>query len=156
MLIPIQSYNSELVWQKIKYAEDNNHIMATGTKKDDSMYEKYGLVPGHAFTLISAKEAVINGKTERILKLRNPWGYKEWIGKWSDTSKAWTPEACNALEAKKENPTKFAAVLNHVLKVDFLLNDFRFLKPFTNASCTASSAAKGSFIIETATVNAIS
>lgn len=29
-----------------------------------------------------------------------------------------SPEACIALEAKRENPTKFAAVLNHVLKVE--------------------------------------
>lgn len=29
-----------------------------------------------------------------------------------------SPEACMALEAKKENATKFAAVLNHVLKVE--------------------------------------
>lgn len=28
----------------------------------------------------------------RILKLRNPWGSKEWLGAWSDRSDLWTPD----------------------------------------------------------------
>ena len=95
MFYPIQQYHPEYVWDKIKTAEDSNDLMATGTIKDEKVSE-YGLVSGHDFTLISAKEAVINGKRERILKLRNPWGYKEWNGKWSDTSDAWTDEALKA------------------------------------------------------------
>lgn len=29
---------------------------------------------------------------ETIIKLRNPWGHKEWKGSWNDTSSKWTAE----------------------------------------------------------------
>lgn len=34
-------------------------------------------------------------KEEKLLKIRNPWGMKEWQGKWSDKSQRgeWTPQA---------------------------------------------------------------
>ena len=38
---------------------------------------------------------VVNGK--RFLKIRNPWGDTEWIGRWSDGSKEWTKEWLDAL-----------------------------------------------------------
>jgi len=33
-----------------------------------------GLIPGHIYTLMSAIHIRINGKKEKIVKLRNPWG----------------------------------------------------------------------------------
>jgi len=35
--------------------------------------------------------ALPGGKTERLLKIRNPWGNFEWKGDWSDASPLWTP-----------------------------------------------------------------
>jgi calpain-15 len=32
-----------------------------------------------------------------LLKLRNPWGEKEWNGDWSDTSPKWTAELKKSL-----------------------------------------------------------
>jgi len=50
--------------------------------------EKIGLVPGHAYTLISAHHE----DEHKILKLRNPWGKFEWKGDYSDNSDQWTEE----------------------------------------------------------------
>ena len=50
-----------------------------------------GIVSGHAYAILDVREVQRNGK-ERILKLRNPWGSKEWEGDWSDKSSKWTPE----------------------------------------------------------------
>eukprot|EP00614_Pseudopedinella_elastica_P017189 CAMPEP_0172646344 /NCGR_PEP_ID=MMETSP1068-20121228/240191_1 /TAXON_ID=35684 /ORGANISM="Pseudopedinella elastica, Strain CCMP716" /LENGTH=866 /DNA_ID=CAMNT_0013460601 /DNA_START=1 /DNA_END=2601 /DNA_ORIENTATION=- len=48
-----------------------------------------GLVPGHAYTLLTAKEGPGGVK---LVRLRNPWGSFEWTGAFSDESDAWTPE----------------------------------------------------------------
>lgn len=53
--------------------------------------KKAGLVDNHAYSLISAKEDTDDsGETIRLLKIRNPWGFKEWDGDWGDKSDKWT------------------------------------------------------------------
>ena len=32
-----------------------------------------------------------DGSQEKLCKVRNPWGKKEWQGDWSDKSNKWTP-----------------------------------------------------------------
>ena len=40
---------------------------------------KVGLVDAHAYSLINTYEDVDDrGKAIRLLKVRNPWGFKEW------------------------------------------------------------------------------
>jgi len=54
-----------------------------------------GLVDMHAYSLISTHELDRGqGKPKvRLVKIRNPYGLKEWIGDWSDKdTKNWTPE----------------------------------------------------------------
>jgi hypothetical protein len=62
------------------------------------MLEKEGLVAGHAYSVISSMELSEtitgglpkpNGKTFKLMKIRNPWGSYEWKGNWSDKSKLW-------------------------------------------------------------------
>ena len=50
------------------------------------MNKDKGIVPWHAYTVISAYE--IEG--EKVIKLRNPHGKGEWLGDWSDGSNKWT------------------------------------------------------------------
>lgn len=70
------------------------YIMCAGTPGVDDMTKskarrpKGGIVPGHAYTLLSAKQ---KGDI-KLVKLRNPWGTYEWQGDWSDESDLWTPE----------------------------------------------------------------
>ncbi|KAG5300071.1 calpain-9 [Histoplasma capsulatum G186AR] len=61
--------------------------------------ERSGIHECHAYSVMDAKE--INGK--RLLRLRNPWGHKEWSGPWSDGSEQWTPEWMNILQHKFGN-----------------------------------------------------
>ena len=53
--------------------------------------KKVGLVDAHAYSLIGATILELdNGGQERLLKVRNPWGKREWTGDWSDKSPLWT------------------------------------------------------------------
>ncbi len=52
-----------------------------------------GLVDAHAYSLIAThEEEYEKGKKARLIQIRNPWGFKEWTGDWSDKSDKWTPE----------------------------------------------------------------
>lgn len=51
---------------------------------------KVGLVDAHAYSLIAAVEVNINMVSkEKLVLVRNPWGFKEWNGDWSDSSQKW-------------------------------------------------------------------
>jgi hypothetical protein len=52
---------------------------------------KCGVLAGHAYSILDVieipnKNSSSKRKTSRLLRVRNPWGFKEWNGKWSDTS----------------------------------------------------------------------
>lgn len=47
-----------------------------------------GIVSQHAYAVLDTYE----GHGQRLVKIRNPWGRKEWTGAWSDGSKEWTAE----------------------------------------------------------------
>jgi calpain-15 len=51
-----------------------------------------GLVDVHAYSLISCVELTVQGKIVRLVKIRNPYGLKEWVGDWSDKAPQWTLE----------------------------------------------------------------
>ena len=55
--------------------------------------DQVGLVANHSFSLVSAFERKIGEETVHLMKLRNPWGFREWNGPWSDHSPQWTDEA---------------------------------------------------------------
>ncbi|KIX05846.1 uncharacterized protein Z518_03819 [Rhinocladiella mackenziei CBS 650.93] len=74
--------------------------------------EREGISEGHAYSIMDAKE--ING--QRLLKLRNPWGKKEWTGKWSDGSSEWTPEWMHLLDHKFGNDGIFWISYEDLLK----------------------------------------
>lgn len=57
--------------------------MTSGTSK----YSRYGLVAGHAYTVVGAYEL----KGEKVLKMHNPWSREEYTGPWRDNDTRWTP-----------------------------------------------------------------
>ncbi|KAG8925816.1 hypothetical protein FRC00_003584, partial [Tulasnella sp. 408] len=74
--------------------------------------ENEGLISGHAYSIIKAINFVSeDGKHEgKFLRIRNPWGRKEWSGRWSDGSEqwneSWTDQLRKALGDDK-GPYKF-------------------------------------------------
>ncbi len=86
-----RSIKKEDLWQKLSHLIDKENII-TCTSKDDPSIQQFGLIIGHSFTITGMKEAKVKNKKIRLLRLRNPWGYKEWSGRWSDGSKEWNDE----------------------------------------------------------------
>lgn len=74
--------------------------------------EREGISEGHAYSIMDAKEI----KGQRLLKLRNPWGKKEWTGRWSDGSVEWTPEWMQLLDHKFGNDGIFWISYEDLLK----------------------------------------
>lgn len=58
-----------------------------------------GLVDAHAYSLISAHKI----GSLKLIKIRNPWGSKEWNGDWSDNSTLWTDDLKQKLEFESKD-----------------------------------------------------
>lgn len=63
---------------------------------DERDEKRKGIVHAHAYAVLDTYE----GHGERLIKIRNPWGRKEWTGAFGDGSKEWTAEWLQRLEHK--------------------------------------------------------
>lgn len=69
--------------------DDMNYIMCANTQAgSDTEFSAQGIVQGHAYTLIGARQN-IGSCGANLVQVRNPWGKKEWTGDWSDRSPLW-------------------------------------------------------------------
>lgn len=50
----------------------------------------WGLVSGHAYSLLDVKEVNNNGKKIMLAKVRNPWNTEKYTGPYNDKDKVWT------------------------------------------------------------------
>jgi len=82
---------SSKVWKILIEADKNNQCMFCTIMGQSEAVRRDGLIEGHAYTLISARE--IHSEKMGLLnlvKVRNPWGNEiEWTGDWSDKSELW-------------------------------------------------------------------
>merc|ERR1719181_206632 len=93
----VQEVESGALFDRLVYADTNRCVAVASTPGEDRFSENGlapsttsdgGLVPGHAYALIAAR----NVDGHRLIWLRNPWGKFEWTGAWSDADPRWTPE----------------------------------------------------------------
>ena len=74
----------------------------------DDEQRRQGVVYGHAYTVLDAQRAGTAmglglDKGYEMVKIRNPWGYGEWKGDWSDGSSKWSEHPLMASELGKED-----------------------------------------------------
>uniref|UniRef100_A0A672R6A0 Calpain-2 catalytic subunit-like n=1 Tax=Sinocyclocheilus grahami TaxID=75366 RepID=A0A672R6A0_SINGR len=68
-------------------------------------YQK--LVKGHAYSLTGAIEVNYQGRKEKLVRVRNPWGQVEWTGAWSDNSSEWNAVDSSERESVKAEDGEF-------------------------------------------------
>ena len=62
-----------------------------------------GLIDSHAYSLISAHKVWAGAHQVHLLKIRNPWGLREWQGDWSDHSTKWTASLRKELQVEDKD-----------------------------------------------------
>ena len=68
--------------ESLSKADLEHDVMWAGSK---SISHTNGIVGGHAYTILGAKTYTdAAGKAWQLVNLRNPWGYKEYTGPFSD------------------------------------------------------------------------
>ena len=82
------------IFNMIEEALKKNWVVtgsADDPKEDQVMNGKRnaaGIVCNHGYSVLHTARVTIDGKEERLLRLRNPWGQGEFNGKWSDDDEA--------------------------------------------------------------------
>uniref|UniRef100_A0A7S4V2U2 Calpain catalytic domain-containing protein n=1 Tax=Alexandrium monilatum TaxID=311494 RepID=A0A7S4V2U2_9DINO len=79
---------SYMIKMMANYDSKDYLMCATTHAGSDKDISSFGIVQGHAYTVISV-ELNVAGSGRDMLELRNPWGTGEWTGDWSDQSDMW-------------------------------------------------------------------
>lgn len=91
--------NDAITWSKIMSFNEAGYLMGMGCSEDGCektkahLVEEMGLAAPHAYGVMDAREVEVNGKLQRFMKIRNPWGERAprtWKGDWGKDSKLWT------------------------------------------------------------------
>ncbi|XP_056424404.1 calpain-8-like isoform X1 [Hyla sarda] len=80
------------LFQIIQKALRQRSLVTCCTQSSDGKGEivvNTNVVKNHAYSLTGAEEIPYRGDTVQIVRVRNPWGYKEWNGAWSDGASEW-------------------------------------------------------------------
>ena len=109
--VPVASYlhrehKTNKIWEFLQIGLKERHILSSITSDDiqhGAELAKKGLKAGHCYQVLQCFLAEEPGSSSlvKILKLSNPRGEADWNGKWSNDSKAWTPELRNSLQFEK-------------------------------------------------------
>jgi hypothetical protein len=97
-----KEYSEDSLFKTILNADRLNYTL-TSTSEFDDKIEKLGLNPSHSYTIISAFEEEVDNEVIRLLLIRNPWGFREWKGDWSDSSNKWTEKTRQIFKNSNEN-----------------------------------------------------
>ncbi|KAM8952816.1 calpain-1 catalytic subunit-like [Pelodytes ibericus] len=96
------------IWDLVSQSEGDKSLMAcyiqVSDPSDIGHVTEEGLVLGHAYSVIAAQKVHSGSEEVSLLRLRNPWGFTEYKGPWSDRSLEW--ESVSELERKALNLQK--------------------------------------------------
>ena len=100
-------------------------MVASSRPGSDTNKSESGIVQGHAYTFLTATTINFQGRQERIVQLRNPWGKGESKGRWSDNDPNWN--YISASEKQRINFHKDANDGIFYMTWDDFIHEFRAL-----------------------------
>ncbi|XP_017321817.3 calpain-12 isoform X1 [Ictalurus punctatus] len=90
---PVSSRTPPVLWRTLTAALSRGSLLScfiqAKSVKEIGSVTPEGLVKGHAYAITATDK--VHKKAEEVLlvRLRNPWGFVEFCGPWSDKSKVW-------------------------------------------------------------------
>uniref|UniRef100_A0A7S3U8F0 Calpain catalytic domain-containing protein n=1 Tax=Strombidinopsis acuminata TaxID=141414 RepID=A0A7S3U8F0_9SPIT len=99
-----ESVDENDMFEKLCAWDDQNYIIACGTKAGSDSQDTDGIVDGHAYTVLTCINNA-GGTDFDMIRVRNPWGKGEFkSGLWTDEGEGWTKypevrEACKPVVA---------------------------------------------------------
>ncbi|CAH2253924.1 calpain-8-like isoform X1 [Pelobates cultripes] len=120
---------SENLFQILQKRLKANALLTCTSKTDEINKESEtvannNVVKKHAYSITGAEEVPYCGSKVKLIRVRNPWGYKEWNGAWSDNAPEWNivhPSIKDALNIKSEDGEfwmPFADLLKEYTRVE--------------------------------------
>lgn len=96
------------IWNNLTDLHTRGALLSCYATGDIPEYiNKLGIVHLHSYSVLDIVSVDDNGKNVRLLKLRNPWGDKEWKGAYSDGDSNWTPKLIEHLNVVFDNDGVF-------------------------------------------------
>ncbi|KAM3930842.1 calpain-8-like [Leptodactylus fuscus] len=97
------------LFQIIQKALKQRSLVTCSTKSESGTGEivvSTNVVKNHGYTVTGAEEVTYGGNTVQIVRVRNPWGFMEWNGAWSDSAPEWKevdPKVKDDLKIERED-----------------------------------------------------
>ena len=128
------------LWNKLQPLAGKNYPMVSGGIRHGSG-GIYGLITGHAYSVLDFKE-LSNGV--KLVQIRNLWNNERYTGPWSDSSSLWTPQLKREAGYTDADDGKF------FMPADLFFSKFQgtaiaLTENWTHQQVTAKQGARGSY-----------
>nr|XP_029529011.1 calpain-9-like [Oncorhynchus nerka] len=101
--LPVSSRTPRVMWKALSAALSRGSLLScfiqASNYREIGTVTAEGLVKGHAYAITDTDTVKKPDGEALLLRLRNPWGFVEYSGPWSDKSKDW--DDVNAAEKKR-------------------------------------------------------
>uniref|UniRef100_A0A8C2ERR7 Calpain 12 n=1 Tax=Cyprinus carpio TaxID=7962 RepID=A0A8C2ERR7_CYPCA len=91
--LPVSSRPPRMLWRAITAALARSSLLScfihAASVKEIGTVTSEGLVKGHAYAITDTDKVQRVSEEVLLLRLRNPWGFVEYCGPWSDKCKDW-------------------------------------------------------------------
>ncbi|XP_053616241.1 calpain-D isoform X2 [Plodia interpunctella] len=119
--LPLEQLDRDLVWAQLLSSRQACFLMGASCgggnmKVDEEEYQRLGLRPRHAYSVLDVVELLEASTPTRLLRLRNPWGHYTWRGAWAHACPRWTEHAKRVLQHDDRDQGVFWISFDDVLK----------------------------------------